>query len=106
MIGSAFNMCKPIMFDYTYPNGLAQSLLPEICHGTSYLFILLQSHLEGQAAATAPYRTAEEQTLAGIPHFPPAREVPRLAVVLMAAGTRGDVQPFIALSVQLKVSVI
>lgn len=61
-----------------------------------------QSRLEGQAAATAPYRTAEQQTPAGISHFPPPREVPRLAVVLMAAGTRGDVQPFIALGLQLK----
>lgn len=59
--------------------------------------------MDGQAAATAPYRTAEEQTPDDASHFPPPRDVPRLAVVLMAAGTRGDVQPFIALGLQLKV---
>lgn len=65
---------------------------------------VLQTQLEGQVAATAPYKTAEQQTPEGQSHFPAPRDVPRLAVVLMAAGTRGDVQPFIALGLQLKVS--
>ena len=55
-------------------------------------------------SATQPYLTAA-QLEAMKPHQPgPAiPPVPKLAVVLMCAGTRGDVQPFIALGLQLQV---
>ena len=66
--------------------------------------ISLQSHVEEQTATTKPYKTAGQTTPDGESHFPSPREVPRLAVVLMCAGTRGDVQPFIALGLQLKVT--
>ena len=65
---------------------------------------MLQNSLGAQAAATQPYRTAA-QAEAGKPHNSPSARpaVPQLAIVLMCAGTRGDVQPFIALALQLQV---
>ncbi|DBA86498.1 TPA: hypothetical protein ACH3X2_005476 [Trebouxia sp. C0005] len=57
-----------------------------------------QGNLEGQVSATQPYRTAAQVEGKKPPHaVPPKAAVPKLAVVLMCAGTRGDVQPFIAL---------
>ncbi|KAL3162062.1 hypothetical protein ABBQ38_009126 [Trebouxia sp. C0009 RCD-2024] len=62
-----------------------------------------QRSLGGQAEATQPYKTAA-QASAGTQHStkPPRPPVPKLAVVLMCAGTRGDVQPFIALGLKLQ----
>lgn len=68
---------------------------------------VLQSKLDGQIQATQPYKTAAEEEGPGRQHVPKTEArppVPKLAVVLMCAGTRGDVQPFIALGLQLKVS--
>ena len=50
------------------------------------------------AAALEPSGEAGEE---GEPYIRPA--VPPLNVVIMVAGTRGDVQPFIALGLKLKV---
>lgn len=65
---------------------------------------MLQRSLGGQADATQPYKTAA-QASAGAPHStkPSRQPVPKLAVLLMCAGTRGDVQPFIALGLKLQV---
>ena len=74
-------------------------------HYTS--FSILQSSLDGQVQATQPYKTAAQED-AGKQHNPePSRPpVPKLAIVLMCAGTRGDVQPFIALGLQLQVTAV
>ena len=68
---------------------------------------MLQSSLDGQVQATQSYKTAA-QVDAGKQHTPkPSRPpVPKLAIVLMCAGTRGDVQPFIALGLQLQVTAL
>jgi len=64
----------------------------------------LQSSLEGQVSATQPYRTAAQvKGNKSPPAVPPKAAVPKLAIVLMCAGTRGDVQPFIALGLELQV---
>lgn len=66
--------------------------------------MLLQGNLEGQVSATQPYRTAAQVEGKKPPHaVPPKAAVPKLAVVLMCAGTRGDVQPFIAFGLELQV---
>ena len=67
------------------------------------LCVLLQSSLEGQVSATQPYRTAAQVEGKKLPHAVPKGAVPKLAIVLMCAGTRGDVQPFIALGLELQV---
>lgn len=65
---------------------------------------VLQSSLEGQVSATQPYRTAAQVEGKKLPHAAtPKAAVPKLAIVLMCAGTRGDVQPFIALGLELQV---
>lgn len=66
---------------------------------------MLQRSLDGQAEATQPYKTAAQEN-AETQHstISPRPPVPKLAIVLMCAGTRGDVQPFIALGLKLKVS--
>lgn len=67
-------------------------------------YLLVQGRLDGQVAATQPYKTAAQAKGADQPLMPqPRRVVPPLAIVLMCAGTRGDVQPFIALGLQLQV---
>lgn len=75
-----------------------------LCNVLYYSEPMLQRSLGGQAEATQPYKTAA-QASAGTQHStkPPRPPVPKLAVVLMCAGTRGDVQPFIALGLKLQV---
>lgn len=85
------------------------SLLP-ICHidKSAHLNAILQRSLDGQVEATQPYKTAAAQQLPGEqrPTKTARPPVPKLAIVLMCAGTRGDVQPFIALGLQLKVTAL
>ncbi len=65
---------------------------------------VLQSSLEGQVSATQPYCTAAQVEGKKQPQAVlPRAAVPKLAIVLMCAGTRGDVQPFIALGLELQV---
>ena len=61
----------------------------------------LQEKLDGQVAATQPYKTAHSAHPSN--GRSEQRVVPPLAIVLMCAGTRGDVQPFIALGLELQV---
>ncbi|KAL0052666.1 hypothetical protein WJX82_005636 [Trebouxia sp. C0006] len=63
----------------------------------------VQSSLEGQVSATQPYCTAAQVEGKKQPQAVlPRAAVPKLAIVLMCAGTRGDVQPFIALGLELQ----
>ena len=68
---------------------------------------MLQRSLDGQAEATQPYKTAaQENSETQHNTKSPRPPVPKLAIVLMCAGTRGDVQPFIALGLKLKVTAV
>ena len=71
---------------------------PGFVHVDASVTTASEQKQEPAEAGTAPAPEAE----ADVSFVPPSVPIPRMAVVLMVVGTRGDIQPFMALGKLLK----